>query len=66
MSKGQIYLNGHNVGRYYHATRTGRSVGPQERYYLPEPWLQTDTPNELLLFDEHGRSPVACRLVYGV
>lgn len=64
MSKGQIYLNGHNVGRYFVATRTGKGVGPQTRYYLPEPWLNTDGPNDLLLFDEHGKSPAKCRLLY--
>lgn len=64
MSKGQIYLNGHNVGRYFMATRDGKAVGPQEHYYLPEPWLRTDAANELLLFDEHGRDPRKCRLLY--
>jgi len=65
MSKGQIILNGHNVGRYWQQTREGKQVGPQERYYLPEPWLLTDEPNELMLFDEHGRTAEKCRLVYG-
>ncbi|MFP4224911.1 MAG: beta-galactosidase [Phycisphaeraceae bacterium] len=64
MSKGQIYLNGRNLGRYFMSTRDGKAVGPQKLYYLPEPWLKTDEPNELLLFDEHGRSPAKCRLVY--
>ena len=64
MSKGQIFLNGRNVGRYWMNTRDGSEVGPQRLYYLPEPWLRTDGPNELILFDEHGRSPSRCRLVY--
>jgi hypothetical protein len=64
MSKGQMYLNGVNVGRYFVGTHTGKSVGPQERYYLPEPWLKTDGENELILFDEHGKSPAKCKLVY--
>lgn len=64
MSKGQIYLNGHNVGRYFVNSRTGHAVGPQNRYYLPEPWLHTDQSNRLVLFDEHGRSPQKCRLLY--
>ncbi len=63
MSKGQVFINGHNAGRYFVATHTGKSVAPQTRYYLPEPWLCTDRPNELLLFDEHGRPPTKCRLV---
>jgi beta-galactosidase len=64
MSKGQIYLNGYNVGRYFVATSTGKKVPPQSRYYLPEPWLNTDEPNELILFDEHGQAPTKCKLVY--
>lgn len=64
MSKGQIYLNGQNVGRYFVSTSSGKKVPPQERYYLPEPWLRTNAPNELRLFDEHGRSPRDCRLLY--
>ena len=65
MTKGQIYLNGHNVGRYFIATADGKTVEPQKRYYLPEPWLRTDEPNELLLFDEHGKRPTRCKLAYG-
>ncbi|MFI4859884.1 MAG: beta-galactosidase [Phycisphaerales bacterium JB063] len=64
LTKGQLYLNGYNLGRYWQQTREGSPVGPQERYYLPEPWLNTDAPNTLLLFDEHGRAPHKCRLVY--
>ena len=64
MTKGQVYLNGHNVGRYFVNTHTGTAVGPQKRYYLPEPWLRTDAPNELVLFDEHGKLPTKAKLVY--
>ena len=68
LTKGQIYLNGHNVGRYFVATppptATGKAVGPQQRYYLPEPWLRTEGENELLVFEEHGKSPGKVRLVY--
>ncbi len=64
MTKGQIILNGHNVGRYFVATAEGKAVPPQKLYYLPESWLRADEPNELLLFDEHGRDPRNCRLVY--
>lgn len=64
MTKGQLYINGHNAGRYFISTHTGKPVPPQKRYYLPEPWLKTTGFNELLLFDEHGASPHRCRLVY--
>ncbi|MEM6505660.1 MAG: beta-galactosidase [Planctomycetota bacterium] len=66
MSKGQIVLNGHNVSRYWQQTREGRIVGPQERYLLPAPWLKVDESNSLMLFDEHGRTPDKCKLVYEV
>lgn len=64
VSKGQIYLNGHNLGRYFLATAAGKAVGPQKRYYLPEPWLHTGQENELVMFDEHGNSPASCKLAY--
>lgn len=65
MTKGQIYLNGRNVGRYFVATADGKPVDGQKRYYLPQPWLHTDQPNELMLFDEHGCIPSRVRLTYG-
>ncbi len=64
LSKGQLYLNGRNVGRYWVATGDKRPVPPQLRYYLPEPWLTVDGPNELLVFDEHGFAPDAVKLAY--
>ncbi len=64
LTKGQIYLNGHNVGRYFVQTATGAKVPPQKRYYLPEPWLNVAGENELIVFDEHGRVPTKCRLAY--
>lgn len=51
--KGQLYLNGRNVGRFW-------NIGPQEYWYLPEIWLQEE--NELWLFDETGRRPQRCTL----
>ena len=48
--KGQAYVNGHALGRYWD------SVGPQHSLYVPQAWLQT-TGNELTLFDDDGRSP---------
>lgn len=64
LSKGVAVLNGHTLGRYWHQTREGAHVHTHQRLYLPEPWLRTDAPNHLLLFDEHGRTPGKCRLVY--
>ncbi len=64
VTKGQLYLNGHNLGRYWVATATGKKVPPQKRYYLPEPWLNENGGNELTLFDEHGKPPRGCKLVH--
>lgn len=65
LTKGQLYLNGQNVGRYFVATASGKTIPPQSRYYLPEPWLNTDGPNELLIFEEHGNLPTKAKLTYG-
>jgi len=53
--KGQIYLNGHNLGRFW-------SLGPQSSYYLPECWIQE--VNELVVFEEYGRPPTGSRLEF--
>ncbi len=53
--KGLLYLNGHNLGRFW-------SIGPQEYYYLPECWLGEE--NELMIFEENGQMPSRCKLEY--
>jgi hypothetical protein len=40
--KANIYLNGHFVGRY-------RSEGPQELFYVPEPWLKKENQMVIML-----------------
>jgi beta-galactosidase len=42
-SKGVVWVNGHNLGRYW-------NIGPQKRLYCPESWL-FEGPNEILVFD---------------
>lgn len=64
LSKGRILLNGRDVGRYFVATADGKSVPPQKRCYLPEPWLNADGDNDLLVFDEHGATPNRVKLTY--
>ncbi len=64
LTKGQLYLNGRNLCRYFVATETGKKVPPQTRYELPAPWLRTDKVNELMIFDENGASPAKCRLAF--
>lgn len=70
LTKGQIYLNGRHLGRYFVGTRAGKDVAPQRRYWLPQCWLKLGgdakhpVVNELLLFDEHGARPSKARLVF--
>lgn len=42
-SKGILYVNGHNLGRYW-------GIGPQQRLYCPASWLKKGK-NEILVFD---------------
>ena len=42
--KGIVWLNGHNLGRYW-------NIGPTQTIYIPEPWLRIGK-NELIIFDE--------------
>jgi hypothetical protein len=53
--KGQVFLNGHNAGRFW-------TVGPQEDYYLPSCWLKAE--NELMLFEEQGLIPAGSTLEF--
>jgi beta-galactosidase len=41
--KGMVYINGHNLGRFW-------DKGPQTRLYCPANWLKQGT-NEILVFD---------------
>ena len=52
--KGQIILNGHNIGRFW-------TIAPQQEYYLPECHLVED--NEILIFAENGQSPSQAKLI---
>lgn len=42
--KGVVWLNGHNLGRYW-------NIGPTQTIYIPAPWLK-QKDNELIIFDE--------------
>lgn len=57
LQKGQIYLNGHNVGRIW------RSGGTQEAYYLPRGWMKAT--NHLVIFEELGLYPQNVSLAFG-
>ncbi|NSL87487.1 beta-galactosidase [Chitinophaga sp. Mgbs1] len=43
--KGIVWVNGHNLGRYW-------EIGPQKRLYCPAPWLKAGS-NEIIVFDLH-------------
>lgn len=42
-SKGMIYINGHNLGRYW-------NIGPQQRLFCPASWLKKGE-NDIVIFD---------------
>lgn len=48
-TKGILWINGHNLGRYW-------NIGPQKRLYCPESWLNEGL-NEILIFDLHTLEP---------
>lgn len=51
LRKGVIWVNGHNLGRYW-------EIGPQERLYCPAPWLKKGV-NEIVVFDMHLTVPAS-------
>lgn len=55
MGKGVIWINGHNLGRYW-------NVGPQYDYYVPHEWLEKH--NLLVIVEEETHFPTNVRLVY--
>ncbi len=42
-SKGMVYINGHNLGRYW-------NIGPQQRLFCPASWLKKGE-NDIVIFD---------------
>jgi beta-galactosidase len=51
--KGVVWVNGHNLGRYW-------DVGPQTRLYCPALWLRSGE-NEIIVFDLHKTSAAPIR-----
>jgi len=47
--KGVVWVNGHNLGRYW-------NIGPQFQLYCPAPWLKKGK-NEIVIFDLHQLQP---------
>jgi len=52
-TKGVVWVNGHNLGRYW-------NIGPQQRLYCPAPWLKTGE-NAIVVFDLHKTAPSPLR-----
>lgn len=44
-TKGIVWVNGHNLGRYW-------NIGPQKRLFCPESWIKRGM-NEIIVFDLH-------------
>lgn len=51
--KGAVWVNGHNLGRYW-------EIGPQKRLYCPAPFLKRGK-NEVIVFDLHVLRPAPIR-----
>jgi beta-galactosidase len=49
--KGIVWVNGHNLGRYW-------NIGPQNHLYCPAPWLKKGA-NDILIFDELQTTPAS-------
>jgi hypothetical protein len=47
--KGLVWVNGHNLGRYW-------DIGPQKRLYCPAPWLKAGK-NDIVVLDLHQLEP---------
>lgn len=62
MTKGVVFLNGHNLGRYFSQTADAKRVPPQLPMPLPRPYLK-EKGNELLIFDEHGGNPARIKVL---
>jgi beta-galactosidase len=56
--KGVVWVNGHNLGRYW-------EIGPQKRLFCPAPFLRTGT-NEIVVFDLHVLRPATVAGVTGL
>lgn len=44
--KGVVWINGHNLGRYW-------EIGPQQTLYVPGPWLKKGR-NEVVVYESNG------------
>ena len=62
LTRGFVWLNGHNLGRYPEVSRDASGQGQLvDGVYLPECWLKPGG-NTLMVFDEEGVSPSGVRI----
>ena len=63
LTRGEVWLNGHNLGRYPEVSRDNSGGGQLvDGVYLPECWL-TPGRNVLMIFDEEGAAPAGVKLI---
>ncbi|MFK7759136.1 MAG: beta-galactosidase [Phycisphaerales bacterium] len=63
LTKGQAYINGNALGRFFSSTSDGKAIEPHQELAIPSSWINEDADNELLIFDEHGASPAKIKLI---
>ncbi|MEQ8844761.1 MAG: beta-galactosidase [Phycisphaerales bacterium] len=64
LTKGQVYVNGHHLGRYFVATADKKATGNSSSMVVPASWLKVGKHNELAIFDEHGAPPGKVKMTY--
>lgn len=64
LTKGQVYINGVHLGRYFVATADKKATGNAPAMVVPSSWLKIGKHNEVAIFDEHGAAPTKVRMAY--
>ncbi|GLT48990.1 hypothetical protein SLA2020_225770 [Shorea laevis] len=57
MGKGEAWVNGHSIGRYWVSFLTSKGIPPQTMYHVPRSFLKT-SGNLLVLLEELGGDPL--------
>ena len=63
LGRGHIWLNGHDLGRFWNITRGASGELSQPYYHLPNDLLVPHGENEILLFDVFGNNHSDVRLI---
>ena len=64
LTKGQVYVNGQHLGRYFVATADKKATGNDAAMTVPASWLKAGKHNEVAIFDEHGAPPAKVKMAY--